>query len=148
MGCSSTGSLQERILSPLQSDVRLGGSVREVLRAHPNHQSIGNGFYLYETAGPESAARIVRLRGEGDTILWLQIQDELIASDLGAEQQRFERETDRLAGILGPAQQRGNQLANSRTARWNDGGHLTVELRLDSDEATGRSRRTLSMARN
>jgi hypothetical protein len=144
--CSSSAALQERILAPLQTEARLGGSVRNVLRAHPNHQAIGDGAYFFSLTVPDATRRTIRLRGEGDKITWLQIQDEPLAPDPDGEQQRFERELERLENVLGAGRQRGNHLSDSRTAAWNNVDGMSVEWRLEVVAEPLRVRRVWSLS--
>ncbi|NLH47146.1 MAG: hypothetical protein GX444_00935 [Myxococcales bacterium] len=145
-----TPSLRDRqneILSACQIEVRLGGSVRAILRAHPNHQAAGNGIYWYTQSGPEQVNRLVRLRGENDTILWLQIQDEPVAANLESEQTRFEAETDRLEAILGAPRREGTRLTPVRRAFWTLADGQLVEWKLEIAAEQQAARRTLTFGR-
>lgn len=144
--CSPDFSTQKRVLDPWAAPWYVGGSVRAVLQAFPQHQSLEHGMYYFETRGPAGARRTVRLRGEGDTILWLQIQDTPVAPEAAAEQQRFEKEVERLEKIFGPAEKKGDNLYATRTAVWDHADELHLELRLDVSEDQQTIRRTISLA--
>lgn len=150
LALACTPSLRDRqaeILSACQVEVRLGGSVRAVLRAHPNHQAAGNGLYWYTLSGPEQVNRLVRLRGENDTILWLQIQDEPVAANLESEQTRFEAETDRLEAVLGAPRREGTRLTPVRRAFWTLADGQLVEWKLEIAAEQQAARRTLTLGR-
>jgi hypothetical protein len=144
---SSLKEKQSDILSAYTVDVRLGGSVRAILHAHPNHQTAGNGIYLYTLVGPEQVNRLVRLRGENDTILWLQIQDEPVAPNLETEQPRFETAVDRLEAVLGPPRREGTRLTPIRRAQWAMADGQIAELKLEISAERQGARRTLTLGR-
>ena len=146
VACAKDFSVQKQVLDPWAAQWYVGGSLRAVLQAFPQHQSLDHGMYYFESRGPAGARRTVRLRGEGDTILWLQIQDIPVAPEWAAEQQRFEREIDRLEKVFGPAEKKGDNLYAKRTAAWNYGDDLHIELQLDVSEDQQTIRRTISLA--
>jgi hypothetical protein len=146
--CASEATKRQGdILAPYETDARLGESVRGLLRAHPNHQQAGDGFFYYPAVGPHQEQRMVRIRGRIDTILWLQIQDETVAGNPDDEQQRFVVETERLSRILGPAKEAGNYLSLVRVARWDLPDGEAVEWRLEIDPQTRAARRFLSLGK-
>jgi hypothetical protein len=141
LACAPTAArVQNRLLAPYATDARVGGSVRALLRAHPNHRAGDRGAFWFETVGPENVRRIVRLRGEGDRILWLQVQDEPLAPKLDEERARFEAEVARIGSILGRAAREGNRLSPRLTARWalNDREALVLSLDLSEESQTAR----------
>jgi len=147
VACSDISALQKSVLTPLNIKARLGGSVRELLQAHPNHQSAGDGMYYFQTSSPSGEKRTVRIRGEGDTIFWLQVQDETIAAEANKEHRFFENEVDRLEGILGHAKQQGVRTSSERIASWTQNEKLKVIYRLDISAEPVFARRTLTIVR-
>ncbi|HPQ67694.1 MAG TPA: hypothetical protein PKW95_01115 [bacterium] len=147
LSCSRRLSDQETIFAAWNSPARIGGSVRAELQAHPNHEAVSDGMYLYKNSGPNAEQRTVRLQGEGDTIFWIQIEDRPHAADPVAEHQRYENEVDRLTDLLGEPRKKGNRLSATRQAHWTDHPSLWVDLRLSVSTEPAYASRILSVRR-
>jgi len=138
---------QETIFAAWKMPARIGGSVRAELQAHPNHEAVGDGMYLYKTGGPNAEQRTVRLQGEGDTILWMQIEDRPHAADPAAEHRLYENEVDRLTELLGDPHKKGNRLSETRQAQWTAHPSLWVDMRLHVSNEPAYASRILSVRR-
>lgn len=145
LACSKHLNIQDQVLTILEGEIRIGGSLQAALQEFPSHRAAGNGMYLFQMAGPNAVQRILRVRAEGDTILWLQIQDEPVAANLAEEYANFELEELRLSQILGSPKRRGSRMSKTRTADWENVQGLKFQYRLDISRDPVFSRRTLTL---
>lgn len=144
-GCGS-GSLnyQEGVLGPYQVDIRLGDDPS----GKAEQQTSKPDVYEYEEVGPNFVQRRVRYGMQMGSIVWIEVADRPIETDMETENALFETEIERLKGFLGePAELQGDRRSDARMVRWEFKNGEAVEIKLSAVGRDNRIVRQLTIGR-